>query len=99
MTDWLDLSDSEKDALNEQAYGECCDKLRVAQRDYPGCDLDEYRRYVDQQIAADMAENNRTIKRAARSRATRQNKRFAESARTRNFHLGLQQGFIWDAEI
>jgi hypothetical protein len=99
VTNWNDLSDAERDALNEEAYCECCDKLRAMARNTPGLELADYQRHVEAQLVADMRENDRLIKRAQRARATQWDKRSADYAARQNEGLSLQLGFIWDAEI
>jgi hypothetical protein len=99
MTNWNELSDAERDALNEEAAGECRDKLRAAEQAYPGCELAEYQRYVESLLLADIAENERLIRKAQRSRATQWDRRSAELAARHNEGLSLQLGLIWDVEI
>jgi hypothetical protein len=100
VIDWLNLTDAEKDALNEEAYGECADKLRAAMRDFPETDEElDYHSYVADQLKADIAENNRLIKRAARSRATKLDQRSANFAREWNDRLNLQLDMLWDVEV
>ena len=99
MINWEDLTDAQKDELNDEAFDACVGMLRDADAQFPGCDLDDLRDYCSRLIAADMAENARLIRRAERARATQADKRAADAARSHNFHLGLRQGFIWDAEF
>lgn len=99
MTDWEALTDAERDALNEEAYGDCCDALRRADAEFPGCELAELRRYVAEGLQSDAAEYRRIIKRAKRTRATRLDKRSAESARQSLAWIDHKLGFIFDAEF
>ena len=99
MATWEDMTDAERDALNEEAYDACVDMLRRADAAYPGCDLQELRRYCADLIRADMAEHARVIKRAERTRATKLDKRAADWARAARSRLAHQEGFIFDADF
>jgi hypothetical protein len=98
-TDWNDLTEDQKAAINEAAYDSCVDRLRRADAEFPGCELADLRRYCAEIIAADIAENNRIIRRAARSRATKRDTAWAASAKARNENLNHEAQFIWDAEF
>ena len=98
-TDWDDLTEDQKDAINEAAYANCADRLRRADAEFPGCELEDIRRYCAEIIAADIAENNRIIRRAARSRATKSDTAWAASAKVRNADLDHEAHFIWEAEF
>jgi hypothetical protein len=95
---WEAMSEGEREAANEEAYGAAGDMLRRAKAEFPGCELDEYRRTVAARLDADSAENARLIKRGQRSRATKLDRKSAEWAKASEARLALVQGFVWDWE-
>jgi conjugal transfer/entry exclusion protein len=99
MTDWLEMTEAQKDEANEIAYAGACDRLRSAQSNSPFATMADVRSIAATQLAADIAEAQREIAQAAKARATKQDKRFAEAAKRRIAAWSLVEGFIWDAEI
>ena len=99
MSDWLEMTDEQREEANELAYAAACDRLRSIADRYPEADMSSVRQYAATEVAMDALNAQSDIDRAKRSRATRMDKRCAEYARQTQFKLSLVEGFIWDAEI
>jgi hypothetical protein len=99
MTDWLEMTEAQREAANEDAYCGACDRLRSMQARYPLSDMATIRAFAFGELALDVKENTRLIKRGERARATKADKRAADTARQSSARLALVGGFIWDAEI
>jgi hypothetical protein len=98
MKNWEDMTESERDERNMQAWDACCDLLRRAMRDND-VDLADAKTLVEAQMVSDQAECARLVKRAARSRASRLDREIGERAASECERLGFDMGMLWDVEL
>lgn len=98
-TPWDEMTEDQREARNEASYAACADLLRREADANPGADLNECKARVEAQMLADMRECDRIMKRGARSRASKLDKRSAESARIESNRLGFDAGMLWDVEV
>lgn len=88
--EWENLTASDWEALNEDAYIRACDYLRSAKGDHVAAEA---------AIMADIRYNQSVVKAGQKARARKLDKAHAASAAERLDTLGMVRSFIWDVEI
>jgi|SRR5579872_980224 len=99
MTDWLEMTEAQREEVNDEAHNAACDRLRSVQHRTGHADMAEIRRLAFAELLSDMDAARRDIKHGERARATKRDQRDADYGRRTLAKLGLVEGFIWDAEI
>jgi hypothetical protein len=90
MTDWLEMTEAQKEAANDAAHAGALEYLRAHNGD---------RQAAYTALNSDRAYYQSAFTKGQRKRASRMDRQRAESANARLSALALIEGFIWDAEI